>query len=197
MEHLFEKGSIIVSTNLAGRGTNIATGRKVDDNGGLHVCITFLPLSERVEDQGKGRTSRQGNRGTAQMILNREDMSQEYYGLFAINEIKEKRRNLEKERLDHFEEYELKEITRKDRMFQEFWKFYKQLKEYCKQPSREANGETQKDLAILEIENHHKILAVEEKWGLFLKHLDFSKEEAVVESFVKFQCQIKEEFIKD
>ena len=108
VEHLFEKGSIIVSTNLAGRGTNISTSREVDNNGGLHVCLTFLPLSERVEDQGKGRTSRQGNKGTAQMILNKEDMSYEYSELTTIEEMKERRSCLEKEKLDHFGEYELK-----------------------------------------------------------------------------------------
>ena len=128
VEHIFEKGSIIVSTNLAGRGTNIITSREVDDNGGLHVCLTFLPMGQRVEDQGKGRTSRQGNKGTAQMILNREDMSNEYYELATIEEMKERRMTLEKERLDHFEENELKQITVRDRIFQEFCKALKQMK---------------------------------------------------------------------
>ena len=37
--------------------------------GGLHVCLTFLPESYRVELQNVGRTARQGKKGSAQLVL--------------------------------------------------------------------------------------------------------------------------------
>ncbi|CAD7965980.1 unnamed protein product, partial [Amoebophrya sp. A120] len=64
-----EPGTIIVATNIAGRGTDINLTDEVEKNGGLHVIITFRPLNDRVQQQNVGRTSRTGNRGTAQLIL--------------------------------------------------------------------------------------------------------------------------------
>jgi preprotein translocase subunit SecA len=68
-------GEIIIATNLAGRGTDIKTD-EIEKNGGLHVIVTFMPSNERVEEQAFGRTARQGKRGTGQMILNAENLSE-------------------------------------------------------------------------------------------------------------------------
>ncbi|ACP20925.1 hypothetical protein Aasi_1610 [Candidatus Amoebophilus asiaticus 5a2] len=64
-----EAGEIIIATNIAGRGTDITTTDAVERNGGLHVCITFLPDTYRVELQNAGRTARQGKQGTAQLVI--------------------------------------------------------------------------------------------------------------------------------
>ena len=60
-----DSGEIIVATNIAGRGTDLTTTENVEKNGGLHVCVTLLPSSSRVELQNVGRTARQGKKGTA------------------------------------------------------------------------------------------------------------------------------------
>lgn len=60
---------VIISTNIAGRGTDIETNKLIEEKSGLHVCLTFLPENERIELQNVGRTARQGNRGTAQLII--------------------------------------------------------------------------------------------------------------------------------
>ncbi|CAF1176454.1 unnamed protein product [Didymodactylos carnosus] len=65
-----EAGYVIVATNLAGRGADILVTEEVEHNGGLHVCITFLPDNDRVELQNQGRTSRCGHQGTSQFIIN-------------------------------------------------------------------------------------------------------------------------------
>jgi preprotein translocase subunit SecA len=58
-----------VATNVAGRGTDITTTESVERAGGLHVCVTSLPGSNRVELQNIGRTARQGKKGTGQLII--------------------------------------------------------------------------------------------------------------------------------
>jgi ankyrin repeat protein len=68
-KHQVDMGEIILGTNIAGRGTDLTTSAAVENHGGLHVCITFLPPSYRVELQNAGRTARQGKKGTAQLIL--------------------------------------------------------------------------------------------------------------------------------
>lgn len=62
-------GAVTVATNTAGRGTDIRLDHAVAALGGLHVVFTFMPPSERVEDQGFGRAGRQGQRGTCRLIL--------------------------------------------------------------------------------------------------------------------------------
>ena len=57
-------GQITVSTNMAGRGTDIKLGEGVQALGGLHVICTELHDSARVDRQLVGRCGRQGDPGT-------------------------------------------------------------------------------------------------------------------------------------
>lgn len=70
LEKPLKSGEVIITTNIAGRGTDVKLGKDVEQNGGLHVCLTFLPLNSRVEHQNIGRTSRKGNKGTSQFVIN-------------------------------------------------------------------------------------------------------------------------------
>lgn len=66
-------GKITVSTNMAGRGTDIKLGQGVVEPGGLHVIATERHESRRVDRQLVGRSARQGDPGSAQAILSLED----------------------------------------------------------------------------------------------------------------------------
>ena len=74
IEQLVQPRTIIVATNLAGRGTDIKTSGEVEANGGLHVISTFIAKNVRDEAQVKGRTSRQGNSGSYQIMAYVPDM---------------------------------------------------------------------------------------------------------------------------
>lgn len=65
--------AITIATNAAGRGTDVVLDKDSLRNGGFHVCFTFYPKTKREEDQGRGRAGRQGQKGSSQIILNKED----------------------------------------------------------------------------------------------------------------------------
>ena len=62
--------SVLIATNIAGRGTDIILSEASKKAGGLHVVFTFFPTYFRVEQQGFGRAARQGQPGSGRMILN-------------------------------------------------------------------------------------------------------------------------------
>jgi preprotein translocase subunit SecA len=68
-----QPGSILVATNMAGRGTDIALHETVRAAGGLHVISTQLNDSARVDRQLSGRCARQGDPGSHEMLLSLED----------------------------------------------------------------------------------------------------------------------------
>ena len=68
-----EPKTIIFSTNLAGRGTDIKINNNLEKNGGLHVIITFMPRNKRIEYQALGRAARKGERGSGQIIMQSKD----------------------------------------------------------------------------------------------------------------------------
>jgi preprotein translocase subunit SecA len=68
-----EEDRITISTNMAGRGTDIKLGRGVAQMGGLHVIATERHESGRIDRQLFGRCARQGDPGSAQAFMSAED----------------------------------------------------------------------------------------------------------------------------
>jgi preprotein translocase subunit SecA len=66
-------GKVTVSTNMAGRGTDIKLGEGVDALGGLHVICTEMHDAARVDRQLIGRCARQGDPGTYRQFLALDD----------------------------------------------------------------------------------------------------------------------------
>jgi preprotein translocase subunit SecA len=66
-------GKVTVSTNMAGRGTDIKLGDGVHDLGGLHVICTELHDASRIDRQLIGRCGRQGDPGTYRQYLGLDD----------------------------------------------------------------------------------------------------------------------------
>lgn len=68
-----QRGQITVSTNMAGRGTDIKLGEGVYELGGLHVICTELHDSARIDRQLVGRCGRQGDPGTWRQYVGLDD----------------------------------------------------------------------------------------------------------------------------
>ena len=68
-----QAGRVTVATNMAGRGTDIRLGPGVAEAGGLHVILTECHASARIDRQLFGRGARQGDAGSAEMILAADD----------------------------------------------------------------------------------------------------------------------------
>jgi preprotein translocase subunit SecA len=88
--------SITVSTNMAGRGTDIILGgnpenysnnkdwelnhNKVISSGGLYVIGTERHESRRIDNQLRGRSGRQGDPGTTQFFISTDDSLVKRFG---------------------------------------------------------------------------------------------------------------------
>jgi preprotein translocase subunit SecA len=68
-----QRGAVTISTNMAGRGTDIVLGEGVAALGGLHVIGTNRHESRRIDHQLRGRAGRQGDPGSSQFYVSLED----------------------------------------------------------------------------------------------------------------------------
>ncbi len=65
--------TVTISTNMAGRGTDIVLGDGVVELGGLHILGTERHESRRIDNQLRGRSGRQGDPGSSRFYLSLED----------------------------------------------------------------------------------------------------------------------------
>ncbi len=100
-------GAVTISTNMAGRGTDIKLGGEREQErdevvklGGLYVIGTNRHESLRIDQQLRGRAGRQGDPGSSRFFISLEDSLIERYGLRKI--LPRKYRKLEQDApLDH------------------------------------------------------------------------------------------------
>lgn len=79
--------NVTISTNMAGRGTDIVLGDGVRDLGGLHILGTERHESRRVDNQLRGRSGRQGDPGTSRFYLSLEDDLLRIFGSDRISSV--------------------------------------------------------------------------------------------------------------
>ncbi|MGP3963684.1 accessory Sec system translocase SecA2 [Nonomuraea sp. 3N208] len=68
-----ERDAITVSTQMAGRGTDIRLGEGVAELGGLYVIGSGRHASSRLDDQLRGRAGRQGDPGGSVFYVSTQD----------------------------------------------------------------------------------------------------------------------------
>jgi preprotein translocase subunit SecA len=75
-----QRGSVTISTNMSGRGTDIVPGDGVAALGGLYVIGTNRHESRRIDNQLRGRAGRQGDPGCSRFFVSAEDSLMAKYG---------------------------------------------------------------------------------------------------------------------
>jgi len=96
-----QKGAVTISTNMAGRGTDIVLGDGVTESGGLHILGTERHESRRIDNQLRGRSGRQGDPGSSRFYLALEDDLLRIFGGERITGIMEKLGMEEGEPIEH------------------------------------------------------------------------------------------------
>jgi preprotein translocase subunit SecA len=96
-----QKGAVTISTNMAGRGTDIVLGEGVTELGGLHILGTERHESRRIDNQLRGRSGRQGDPGSSRFYLALEDDLLRIFGGERITGIMEKLGMEEGEPIEH------------------------------------------------------------------------------------------------
>lgn len=100
-----QKGQVTIATNMAGRGTDIVLGDGVAELGGLAIIGTERHESRRIDNQLRGRASRQGDPGSSQFFLSLDD---DLLRIFGGDNIK---KFMEKMGLDEDEEIKSKMVS--------------------------------------------------------------------------------------
>ena len=193
LKEYYDKGDIIIATNLAGRGTDIKLSEEVKKNGGLHEIVTFLPSNQRVEEQAIGRTARSGAKGSSLIIVNDPRN---------IEQIKKIRDYREEFRMELIRTKTINKIQLKDELFNKFSLFYHELQSKW----------ISKDLSILnpfqyaftkeKYSNEFSILNdLEERWGIWLKEMRIDEfdnnktEKEINDKYKEFEENLKKIYL--
>ncbi len=96
-----QKKTVTISTNMAGRGTDIVLGEGVPDLGGLHVIGTERHESRRIDNQLRGRSGRQGDPGSSRFYLSLEDDLLRIFGSDRISSVMDRLGIEEGEPIEH------------------------------------------------------------------------------------------------
>ncbi|CAC5389844.1 unnamed protein product [Mytilus coruscus] len=156
IDNKLKAGDVIVSTNIADRGTDIDIEESVEKAGGLFVLVTFLPQNTRIENQVFGRSARKGQPGSAQIVLNRYSLPLCFslHEFTYIKPLKQLRDEIEKQRIADIEEHAFKEVQIKEELFKQYCSFLLEIKEH---------------LNFKDVDEKIMLDSLHEYWGMWLK----------------------------
>ena len=163
---------ILIATNLAGRGLDIQNSPALLRHGGVHVCLTFLPMNAqeilfRVILQAFGRAGRHGNPGSTQIIAYHKSKS-------ALQLIQEFEQNMEQQLERDIEKTKI--ILFEDDLYQQYIKTVHIIQ------SR-----------LSENEKKYFIPQLHERWALWLQdhEVKYDNFENIMREFERFKYEIQ------
>ena len=163
LEEEIKPRTVIISTNISGRGTDIRISKLLNKNKGLHVILTYEPFNERIEKQAFGRAARKGENGSAGKII---------ICPFKVEDIIKKREEREKKESDFLINVYKFKIEAFENIFCKFSKYLENI--YSKYNIIKSRNDDEdplnKDQRIL-------LLDIKERWGLFLINNNLNKKE--------------------
>lgn len=96
-----QMNAVTIATNMAGRGTDIVLGDGVAELGGLHIIGTERHESRRIDNQLRGRSGRQGDKGSSKFYLSLQDDLMRLFGSDSIAGIMDKLGMEEDDPIEH------------------------------------------------------------------------------------------------
>ncbi|MGZ3594558.1 MAG: preprotein translocase subunit SecA [Syntrophales bacterium] len=96
-----QPGMVTISTNMAGRGTDIKLGEGIAELGGLHILGTERHESRRIDNQLRGRSGRQGDLGSSRFYLSLEDDLLRIFGAERISSVMDRIGMEENQPIEH------------------------------------------------------------------------------------------------
>ena len=177
-----EPKTVIISTDVSGRGIEFKVGDKILKNGGLHIIFSFISPNSRVEEKNYKKKGKAGDPGTYQYVLDFGEAMDKYYIDYNIESHYIEYQNLLKE--EKKGEEELKKINTYS------IENIKKLREErvntrCNNALDKINNIKKEDLLfniycsmvdekkeLREIENRENLKSIEEQWGIFQYSLD-------------------------
>ncbi len=158
-----QKSTVTIATNMAGRGTDIVLGEGVKALGGLHVIGTERHEARRIDNQLRGRTGRQGDKGSSRFYLSMEDDLMRIFGSERISGMMQKLGMEEGQEIEHGLVSKAIETAQK-RVEGRNFEIRKQLLEYDNVMNRQREVIYEERRKVLEGENlkEHYLGMIEE-----------------------------------
>ena len=177
-----EKNTVIISTDISGKGIDFKMSESILKNGGLHIIFSFIPSNSRIEEKNYKIIGEAGNPGTIQFVIDFEEIMNNYYFL-EKNNYKEyitllQNENKNEEIIKKLDKYSIKEIKNlRD----------KRVSRRCENVLERINNINKEDFLfniycniikerkeLKESENEKYLNSIDERWGIFQSKLDIS-----------------------